>query len=114
MPGYNENRWVAIYFISFMTITFFFLMNVILAAVVNEYDTNVQERRQCNTDFSIDSLKKAYQLLTKEEEEQRMEETAALNDSTSSSRSQREQIDKKTVMTLFEILNTDFPEFRCK
>lgn len=114
MPGYNENRWVAIYFISFMTITFFFLMNVILAAVVNEYDTNVQERRERNTDFAINSLKKAYQLLTQEEEEKRLEETAALDDSASSSRSQREQIDKKTVMSLFGILNTDFPEFRCK
>ena len=114
MPGYNENRWVAVYFVSFMTITFFFFMNVVLAAVVNEYDTNVKERRERNTDFALDCLKKAYQLLTQEEEEQRLEDEEGLADSARSSRSRREQIDKKTVMSLFKILNTDFPEFRCE
>lgn len=114
MPGYNENRWVAVYFVSFMIITFFFFMNVILAAVVNEYDTNVRERRDRNTDFALNSLRKAYQLLTQEEAEQRTEEKVSLTDSSCSSRSRREHIDKKTVMDMFEILNTDFPEFRCK
>jgi hypothetical protein len=36
MPSYNENRLSAIFFVSFMIISFFFLMNLILATVVNE------------------------------------------------------------------------------
>jgi len=108
MLGYNSNRWVAAYFVSFMVITFFFLMNVILAAVVNEYDSNVDERRTRNTDFAMNSLKKAYDLLTEQEAEDRAaeRESSHLGDSTRSTRSQREQIDKKTVMDLFEILNS--------
>lgn len=35
MPSYNDSRLSAIFFVSFMIITFFFLMNLILASVVN-------------------------------------------------------------------------------
>ena len=116
MPGYNDNRWVALYFVSFMVITFFFLMNVVLAAVVNEYDSNVQERRTRNAEFARTSLQKAYALLTHQETDDRIktsdDESALLPLSTSDharqSRigSQRDHIDKKTVMDLFEILNS--------
>jgi hypothetical protein len=81
-------------------------MNVILAQVVNEYDANADERRHRNTDFALRSLQKAYKLLTEEEADIRKSERARLNDSAHSTPSQREQIDKKTVMDLFEILNS--------
>jgi hypothetical protein len=35
MPSYNDNRLSAIFFVSFMVISFFYLMNLILAGVVN-------------------------------------------------------------------------------
>jgi hypothetical protein len=35
MPSYNESRLTALYFISFMVISFFYLMNLILAVTVN-------------------------------------------------------------------------------
>ena len=107
MPGYNENRWVALYFVTFMIISFFFLMNVILAQVVNEYDTAVLERRQDHADMTKRNLTKAYQLLTKQE---------GVGEGTTSDEkvddSKRERIDRKTVMDLFCVLNEDFPEFR--
>jgi two pore calcium channel protein len=91
MPIYNENRWAALYFVSFMVVTFFFLMNIILASVVNEYDTAVKNRQKEHVQASTDKLKKAYQLM----------------DSHDTGR-----IDQETVMALFWILNEDFPEFR--
>jgi Ion transport protein len=35
MPSYNDNRLSGIFFVSFMIISFFYLMNLILAGVVN-------------------------------------------------------------------------------
>lgn len=94
-----------------MIITFFFLTNIVLAAVVNEYDTNVQERRNRNTDYTLKCLKKAYHLLTQEEEDLRVKK--GIKDSVRTSERRKERIDKKTVMELFDILNNDFPEFDC-
>lgn len=37
MPSYSANRLSGIFFVSFMVISFFYLMNLILAAVVNSY-----------------------------------------------------------------------------
>ena len=117
MPGYNDNRWVALYFVSFMVITFFFLMNIILATVVNEYDSNVDERRTRQAEYARTCLQKAYNLLTQQETHDRAQkkegdatEPAIASDSTTQggswdNSSQHEQIEKKTVMDLFEILN---------
>lgn len=35
MSSYNKNRVTALYFISFMVISFFYLMNLVLAVTVN-------------------------------------------------------------------------------
>lgn len=98
MPGYNQNRWVALYFISFMVITFFFLMNVILASVVNEYDQGVQRQREEHETNSSENLIQAYQLLAEEENKLHTPN--------------KDSIDRSTVMELFTILNDDFPEVR--
>jgi len=91
MPAYNENRWAAVYFVSFMLISFFFLMNVILASVVNEYDSAKEARRTKRIMLRNDNLKKAFGLMDWEK---------------------KGRIDRGTVMALFVILNEDFPEFR--
>jgi two pore calcium channel protein len=103
MPGYTQNRFVALYFVSFMILTFFFLMNVILATVCNEYDTSVAEHRVESTKLSTTNLKKAFSLLMRHE-----------NESTSkdSSMGSFDTIDRETVIDLLTILNNDFPEFR--
>lgn len=37
MPSYNNNRLSALFFVTFMIVSFFYLMNLVLAAVVNAY-----------------------------------------------------------------------------
>ena len=66
-------------------------MNLILAAVVNEYDNNTAERRENTRKASDECLRDAYKLLDPHG---------------------TGTIDQETVMALFLILNEDFPEFR--
>ncbi len=37
MSGYSESRWVSLFFITFLVIGHLFLMNLVLATVVNSY-----------------------------------------------------------------------------
>ena len=99
MPGYNENRFVALYFISFMIISFFFLMNVILASVVDEYDRAVQKQKGDYRDQATRNLQSAYKLLCESEGEAKGSFSFDL-------------IERSTFMSLFGVLNLDFPELR--
>lgn len=45
MDSYNENRLVAIYWVSFMVISFFYIMNLILAVCTNKYDKSINDRK---------------------------------------------------------------------
>lgn len=94
MPGYNQNRWVALYFVTFMTISFFFLMNLVLAQVINEYDSAVESHRKQHIAQSRQNLDGAFELLQEANE------------------IKSDTIERATVMDLFSILNLDFPEFR--
>jgi hypothetical protein len=91
MPAYNENRWTALYFVSFMILSFFFFMNVILASVANAYDNAVVNRKEMHATLRSKNLKAAFQY---------MDPTG------------KGHIDRDTVMALFLILNLDFPDFR--
>ena len=66
-------------------------MNIILAAVVNEYDNSIEEMRTERRNTSKENLKEAFAILDSEG---------------------KGKIDRETVMGLFCILNEDFPEFR--
>ena len=63
MPAYNRNRLAALYFVVFMAITFFFLMNVILASVVNAYDNELDRRRIVSKETSQKDLHEAFDLI---------------------------------------------------
>mmetsp|Transcript_2156 Transcript_2156/g.5063 ORF Transcript_2156/g.5063 Transcript_2156/m.5063 type:complete len:802 (-) Transcript_2156:128-2533(-) len=63
MPAYNENRIVALYFISFMVLCFFYLMNLVLAIACNTYDESIEERKQSRGKLSEKLLSEAYALL---------------------------------------------------
>lgn len=89
--AYNGNRWTALYFVSFMILSFFFLLNIILASIVNEYDEAAAARKTDATQAAHDNLKEAFTLMDVHE---------------------NGRIDRETVMALFAILNEDFPEFR--
>lgn len=108
MPGYKENRWVALYFVTFMIISYFFLMNVILASVVNEYDTAVLEHRRKHEEMSTLNLQNAFRLLTLAEDE----ENSGLLPDRGDIPIREKTIDRQTILDLFFILNNDFPEFR--
>ena len=45
MPAYQEQRWSALFFIVFLLIGLFFLMNLILATIYNHYKTEVDKDR---------------------------------------------------------------------
>jgi two pore calcium channel protein, plant len=94
LPGYNQNRWVALYFVSFMALSFFFLINLVLAQVINQYDSAVENHRKRYVENSRQNLAQAFELLRQ------------------SSDCKGDRIDRSTVMDLFSILNLDFPEFR--
>lgn len=64
MAGYNENRYTALYFVSFMILTFFFFQNVILGSICNIYNNSREvcdsEVDQARTDLCL----RAFHLLT--------------------------------------------------
>ena len=91
MPAYNKNRLATLYFVFFMVITFFFMMNVVLASVVNAYDNELDRRKDSQNLLTFTNLSKAFALLDPKK---------------------TGTIDRETVMALFYILNEDFPEFR--
>lgn len=90
MPSFNGNRFSALYFVIFMIITFFFFMNVILASVVNTYDDAMDDRKENRKAKEHAQLSEAFDLMD-------MDKCGI--------------IDRDTIMTLFRILNKDFPEF---
>jgi len=92
MAGYNDNRFVAIYFITYMMLTFFFFQNVILGIITNEY-TSSHELREDELETSrMQYIKQAFNLLTND-----METDAVTRDQ---------------LMAIFLILNTDCYEIQ--
>ena len=91
MPAYNKSRIVGLYFVIFMIITFFFFANLISASVVNTYNDVMVNRQKGRKSVEDTKLAEAFQLMDAEE---------------------KGSIDRDTVMTLFQILNKDFPEFQ--
>eukprot|EP00986_Skeletonema_menzelii_P003903 scaffold1275_cov154-Skeletonema_menzelii.AAC.4 len=45
MDSYNENRLVAIFWVSFMSVSFFYIMNLILAVCAQQYDKSINDRK---------------------------------------------------------------------
>jgi len=74
-----------------MIISFFFLLNLILAIVVERYNEVVGNQEKSDKEASKECLIKAFELLDADK---------------------LGYVDKKTLMSLFCILNDDFPEFR--
>jgi len=89
MPSYNENRYTSLYFVSFMTVSFFYLMNLILAITVNSYDDDIAERKRNRSKLSKKLLKEAYAKLDPDNEN---------------------AIGREAIMCVMLILNQDVPE----
>jgi hypothetical protein len=91
MAAYNINRLATVYFVVYMLVTFFFLMNVILASVVNAYDNELDRRRVERQEVGAIKLAQAFDVMEKNE---------------------KGRLSRETVMALFLVLNDDFPELR--
>jgi len=91
MPAYNKIRGSAWFFIIYMVVTFFFLMNLLLASIVNAHDNELEFRAKEQKAFCKSNLKEAYRRMDTQGEG---------------------KINRETVMALFLILNEDFPEIR--
>ena len=63
MPGYNDNRVSGLFFVSYMTITFFFILNVILAVVVNAYNSKTERSESDIENTRISNLTAAFHML---------------------------------------------------
>ena len=67
MAGYNDNRFVPIYFVSYMCLTFFFFQNVILGTIANGYNTN-NDAKKDKVDKAREQLcRNAFEHLTRGE-----------------------------------------------
>ncbi len=64
MAGYNENRFVALYFISYMCLTFFFFQNVILGSICNIYNTRQESKEKELIEIREGLCRKAFELLS--------------------------------------------------
>ena len=89
MPAYNENRGAALYFISFMVLSFFYMMNLILAVAVNAYEESHEIHESTLSKLERESLSEAYTLLDYSGEN---------------------EVSKDSIMQVMTILNQDIPE----
>lgn len=91
MPSYNEHRFMSLYFVSYMLISFFYLMNLVLAVACKSYDESISERRKYRDDLSKELLTRAFKLLDHEK---------------------KGSISRGTIMNVMVILNQDIPEIQ--
>lgn len=91
MDSYNENRLVAIYWVSFMVISFFYIMNLILAVCTNQYDKSINERKASREKLAKKLLTEAFTILDREEQG---------------------FICRESIMDVMAILNQDIPEIK--
>ena len=56
--------WQALYFVSFMVLCYFYVLNLVLAVAVNAYDESLSERRISRVELSKKLLSEAFTLLS--------------------------------------------------
>lgn len=91
MPSYNDHRFSGFFFVSFMVLSFFLFMNMVLGSVVDSYDTAMENRKVAEETLTRSNLARAFELM----------------DPLGTG-----QVDQETIMALFVVLNEDFPEIR--
>ena len=91
MPSYNNHRLSGIFFVSYMVIVFFLLMNMVLGSVVEHYDLVMENRKKKKEEMLQKNLSRAFELMDP--------------DNTG-------EITQDTIVALFVVLNADFLEIR--
>ena len=64
MAGYNQNRFVSFYFVTYMIITFFFFQNVILGLICNVHNEYSNKNEKLLELVQRSILGEAYDILT--------------------------------------------------
>lgn len=57
LPAFNINRWYSIYFLSFMFVGLYFLQNVLLATIFENYKNRCEEKSKMKADTREENLK---------------------------------------------------------
>lgn len=91
MDSYNDNRLVAIYWVTFMVVSFFYIMNLVLAICTNQYDKSIANRQISREKLAKTLLIEAFTLLDHE------------NNGT---------VSRDSMMNVMAILNHDIPEIK--
>lgn len=91
MPSYNNHRLSGVFFVSYMVIVFFLLMNMVLGSVVEHYDLVMENRKKKKEEMLHKNLTRAFELMDE--------------DGTG-------EITQDTILALFVVLNADFPDVR--
>ncbi|CAJ1945081.1 unnamed protein product [Cylindrotheca closterium] len=91
MPSYNKSRFSGIYFVSFMVIVFFLLMNMVLGSVVEHYDLVMENRKKKMDQMLHQDLARAFELMDP---------------------NGTGVVTQDTILALFVILNADFLDIR--
>ena len=91
MPSYNIYRGTALYFMSFMVLCYFYVMNLVLAVAVNTYDDNIRVRKTRRADLSKTLLNEAFTLLDSNDEN---------------------FVSRETILHVLETLDEDVPDFQ--
>ena len=91
MDSYNENRLAAIYWMSFMSISFFYIMNLILAVCTEVYDDSISGRKEERKKLAEELLKEAFFLLEPDE---------------------KGDVCRESMIKVMAILNKDIPEVK--
>ncbi|GMI43545.1 hypothetical protein TrCOL_g2384 [Triparma columacea] len=89
MPAYSENRATFLYFSSFLLIAYYFMMNLLLAAIYSDYDKFMKAKRERVEQNQKANLEEAFALLDVNGED---------------------EISKETVSSLFDFLNEHCPD----
>eukprot|EP00520_Triparma_pacifica_P009061 CAMPEP_0118635620 /NCGR_PEP_ID=MMETSP0785-20121206/2171_1 /TAXON_ID=91992 /ORGANISM="Bolidomonas pacifica, Strain CCMP 1866" /LENGTH=757 /DNA_ID=CAMNT_0006526661 /DNA_START=87 /DNA_END=2357 /DNA_ORIENTATION=+ len=89
MPAYSQNRAAFLYFSSFILVAYYFMMNLLLAAVYSDYDKFMKAKRERVDQNQKANLEEAFSLLDVNNED---------------------EITKDTVSSLFDFLNEHCPD----
>lgn len=91
MPSYNNHRLSGIFFVSYMVIVFFLLMNMVLGSVVEHHDLVMESRKKKKEDMLHKNLIRAFELMDQD---------------------RTGEITQDTIIALFVVLNADFLDVR--
>jgi two pore calcium channel protein len=69
LPAYNDKRIYSLYFVVFLIIGLFFLMNVLLAMVYENYKKRIEKKAELKTNKRVGYISTIFQMFDKNQKE---------------------------------------------